>query len=295
MKSFTSFVAQTKRQNMVHLQQMKPLEFLKWAKSVKSNFHGKLSNVPISLKVDGLGFRYGKSMDGTPFVESSRSGPISKLGSFSEYTRSKTSDPVSIQRSAHYDDILELFLKSNFIRSLPRNSKVICEVLYNPMAELVDTGLKFVSITYDKKYLGKTMTIVIFDVVSADTGLSSPDAKRIIQDQLHYSNDNVKIVTPELNPISLDISANLMGIDLLDGKAEYVLQSRKQIDKELKNRIIQSLDVMKSDIADYILTHKDLDWKILGDEMEGVVLDLNGQKVKITTDKFKEQKRAERK
>ena len=280
---------------MVHLQQMKPLEFLQWARSVKSNFHGKLSNVPISLKVDGLGFRYGKDALGKPFVESSRSGPVSKLGSFTEYTKAKTDDAISLERSKHYDDILELFLKSNFIKALPNNTKVICEVLYNPMAELTDSGIKFVTINYDKSKLGKIMTVVVFGVVESSSGMPIDDVERILNSQLNCSNDHVKILRPNLGTLDLDISTSLSGLDLLDRNTEEILQSRKAIDKSLKAKVIAALDQMKEEIADYIINHRDLNWGILGGEMEGVVVTIADRQVKVTTDKFKEQKRAERK
>lgn len=58
MKSFRDYiqeVVQTQRQGIIHFYDMKPVEFIAWAKNLKSEFNGILKNIKVTSKLDGLG------------------------------------------------------------------------------------------------------------------------------------------------------------------------------------------------------------------------------------------------
>jgi len=169
------------RQNMLHLQKMKDEAFIDFIRKIKVEMNGRLENVNVSLKVDGAGARFGKDINGRPFFEGSRTGPIFEPKSFSAHAINKQSAPDIILRASHYDDIFDIVTKSSFIKTLPNNSKVICELFYNPIGEVSDEGIKFVSIKYDKSKLGKIMTIVPFKVIVANTGQEHSQSSEIIK------------------------------------------------------------------------------------------------------------------
>lgn len=111
-------VVESRRQNMVHFQDMKPLEFIEFVRGIKSAMKGKLQNIKTVMKVDGLGARFGRDPEGRIFFEGSRTGPIFDDNAFSRHAISKGSAPEIVARAAHYDDLLQVFKKGAFMLSL---------------------------------------------------------------------------------------------------------------------------------------------------------------------------------
>lgn len=296
MKTFQQYIAEsveaTKRTGMLHLNKMKDLEFIDWVRSIQSQFKGKLENIKVSLKVDGGGYRMGLDKSGRPFVEGSRTGPIFEPRAFSTHAKNKGGSPEIVARAMHYDDMFEIITKSKFIKTLPKDSKVICEMFYNPMAEVTDAGLKFVSITYDKTKLGSMMTIIPFEVVVASTGHPHPDSEKIIKGLLSQSNDKIKFVDPKLNTSgTIDISGMIDPILSLNSDMIAALSSRKKVDADTKAAAKATVQAVKDQVSRYILDHPAIVGKdMLGPEMEGLVLDIDGRIVKVTTDAFKASK-----
>ena len=296
MKSFKQYLKEeavaTKRQNMLHLQKMKDEEFIEFVRSVKNEMNGKLADVKVSLKVDGAGARFGKDSDGRIFFEGSRTGPIYEPKAFSTHAKSKGYEGEMLARAGHYDDIYDIVTKSDFAKSLPNNTKVVCELFYNPMGEMDDDGIKFVTVKYDKKKLGKVMTIVPFSVVVASTGQKHAYSSEIIKSLYKQSTDDIKFIDPNLTTSGqIDISAFVDPVLSLNQHSLNVLKSRKADDKLAKENIKRLIQNVKDSLADYILKHENiLDKFKLGPDIEGLVLNINGQDVKVTTPEFKASK-----
>lgn len=301
MKTFKSYLREeavaTKRQNMLHLQKMKDEEFIEFVRSVKNEMGGKLANVKVSLKVDGAGARFGKDAEGRVFFEGSRTGPIYEPKAFSTHAKSKGYEGEMLMRAGHYDDIFDIVTKSSFIKSLPNNTKVVCELFYNPMGQMDDDGIKFVTVKYDKSKLGKVMTIVPFSILVASTGQKHARSSEIIESLLKQSNSDIKFIDPNLATSGqIDISAFVDPVLSLNQHSLTILKSRKAEDKAAKENIKALIQNVKDSLAEYILKHENiLDKFKLGPDIEGLVLNINGQDVKVTTAEFKASKAKEKK
>lgn len=301
MKSFRKFlleteVTSTRRRGIIHLENMKDINFVKFLQKVSSELDGKLKNIPIKMKVDGLGARFGKDDRGRVFFEGSRTGPVFEPKSFSKYAIGHSKRPEVIQRSFFYDDILDVFQKSSFAKNLPNNTKVVCEVLYNPMAEMVDDGYIFVKTKYDKKKLGSLMTIVPFTVLLADTGEEHPEKDAIIDKLLKSSTNEIKIVDSNLKiEGEIDIQGYIDPIKTFDEETFRVLSSRKKADRGTKIELQNMLARIKVDLSLYLLNNeKIVDRFRLGREFEGIVIHIDGQQYKVTTPEFREKLRKEK-
>lgn len=300
MNDFKSYlletqVLQTKRTNMIHFQDMKPLEFIQFMKEIRTTMDGKLHNLKTVMKIDGLGARFGKSEDGRIFFEGSRTGPVFDDKSFSNYARAKGSKGEIIARAEHYDDILQVFKTAGFMKVVPPDRKVICEVFYNPMAEESETGVTFVTIEYDKKALGSLMSIMPYQVVVASTGETARDEASIIKALYNQSTAEIRIIDPQLSMGLVDINTFIDPITALGPKSIEALGSRKAEDKPLKDNVIQVVNKVKDALAEYLLDHPEIVGKFrLGPNIEGIVLHIHGKTYKITTPEFKDAIRAKR-
>ena len=283
-------VVATTREGIIHLQKMDDAEFVQFIQSIKNEMDGKLKNLSVSLKVDGAGARFGKDANGRPFFEGSRTGPIFEPKAFSSHAKSKgTSDAVQLTRAAHYDDIFGIVTSSSFVKSLPNDTKVIVELFYNPMGEVTKDGIKFVTLSYDKNKLGKIMTIVPFRVIRASDGSKHPNEKEILKKLFDQSNDNVRFIDPSLSvKNTIDISGKIDPILSLNKESLLVLKSRKTADKDAKSDLKNIIQTVKDEVAKYILDHQDIVDKFkLGPEIEGLVLNIDGRMVKVTTQEFR--------
>lgn len=286
-------VAANRRQGITHFQQMKPEEFVLWMRSVKQETDGVLKNIKAVMKIDGLGARFGKDANGRPFFEGSRTGPVFDSGAFGAYARSKTDDVEVIGRAVHYDNMLEIFKTAPFMQAIPNDTKVICEIFYNPMSkEHPSGGVIFVHVAYDKNKLGSEMSIMPYTVVVASTGQEHPDKKNILDTLYSKSSARIKIIDPNLKFNTIDVSMFTEPATLIDDESLSVLKSRKPADRVIKQNLLNLIQKLKDDLADYLLKHPGIEGKFkLGPDIEGVVLHLpqsTGTGVfKITTPEFK--------
>lgn len=280
-------IAASKRKGMIHLEKAKPSEFLELVREIASKHKGVLKDVKVSLKVDGAGIRFGKDAMGRFFFETSRSGPIQQSKAFTTFAANKGGDVV---RAAHYDDMYEAIKSSNLWKDLPKDSKVIAEIMYNPMAEFIGDKVKFVSVNYDKSKLGSLMTIIPFEVVSASSGISFGGDK-IIEDLIKKSTSEIKVVSPNIGNLNLNIDTIINPIHMLSQDVDDVLASRKAIDKDKKLFYTTMIQDVKNQLARYILDHPIEGKDMFGDEIEGLVLDLGGKQFKVTTQDFKDSKK----
>lgn len=293
MKTFKAFVAEevasSKRKSMVHFEDLKDLDFVKFVTKIHSEMSGKLKDVFIQLKVDGTGARFGKDKTGRAFFESSHSGPIFNAKEFSKFAISRQSSDDTILRARHFDDMFDVITQSSLIKKLPNDTKISCEILYYPMADLTDQGIVFTHIAYDVSKVGSLMTIIPFNVTIASSGLPHPDSDNLIKQLISQSTNEIKIIDPVLSiKGDIDLTAFIDPILSLNQRALDVLNSRKNADKEAKDNYKQIIKTVKQDIANYILNHQNIVGKyIIGDTIEGLVLEINGQLVKITTPHFR--------
>jgi hypothetical protein len=254
---------------------------------------GVLKDIPISLKVDGLGFRIGKNKDGKVFVEGSRTGPIFEPKAFSTYTKARGAKDEIVIRAQHYDDMFDIFKSADFLTAIPNDVKLICEIFYNPMATEDDTGITFVTVKYDKTKLGSLMTIFPISFVVASTGEQLPkDQQESIKKNLFkFSNDKIKFADVSMKIGSLDINATIDPLVNFDDSHIEILKSRKAADKIQKENLLAIINKVKEDLATLIL-NADIDGKDkFGKEIEGIVLAINGKSLKVTTKEFKDSKR----
>jgi hypothetical protein len=295
----TEDVATSRRQGITHLREMKPDQFIQWMKTVKTDLNGVLKNIKAVMKIDGLGARFGKDASGKPFFEGSRTGPVFDSGAFSAYARSKTDDVEMIARAVHYDNMLEIFKNSDFMKVIPANTKIVCEVFYNPMAKESELGITFVTVQYDKKKLGSLMTIMPYSVLSADTGHTHPNQAEILKDLYSKSTDKIKIINPNLKFTEIDVTAFANAVSSIPDNALTILASRKQVDKPAKQNLLNLIQKIKDDLSEYLLHHPGIEGKFkLGPEIEGVVLHLPSKDgiapYKITTSEFQKAHKAQK-
>ncbi len=283
-------VQATTRQGIPHLQKMGDLEFIQFARNIKDKLKGRLNDINMSLKIDGLGARFGKDANGRPFFESSRSGPIFTGGVFSKHAQSKGFTGVKLERAKQYDDLFDAITNSNFIAKLPNDTKVVCEILYNPMAEITDAGLKFVTVNYDRKALGSLMSIVPFHAEVASTGQDHPKSDAIVSFLMKQSTPEVKFIDPSLQQSGeIDVNAIIDPVLSLNDTTLAILSSRLKVDKTEKDRVKAVIQAVKDEMANFIINHPSVIGKDkLGKDIEGLVVKPGqSQPFKVTTPDFK--------
>lgn len=296
-KPVTEEVAASPRQGIEHLSKMNDIQFIEFAKSIQKDLKGKIDTIPVTLKVDGLGARFGKDVNGTPFFESSSSGPIFKPGSFSAFAQGAGHDGERLARAQHYDELFDLITGSEFIKKLPNDTKVFCEIMYNPMAEQTERGLKFVTVSYDKKLLGNKVSIVPHYVQKASDNSQHPQSEKIKEWLLTQSTPDIKFIDDRLNyEEALDVSGTIDPVLSLNDQSIAVLQSRKAADKEEKAKIKAAIQAVKTALADQILNNPKLvDKYKLGQDIEGIILHRpDAPRLKITTGDFQQSKQGEK-
>jgi hypothetical protein len=280
------------RKSVQHLQKMNDVEFIDLIKKIKNEMKGYLNNVKMTLKIDGLGARFGKDRTGRPFFESSQSGPIFTGQMFSQFAKSQGFTGEKLTRAKHYDDIYNLVMHSNFIKQLPNDTKVACEILYNPMAEITDNGLKFVTISYNRSVLGKLMSIVPLYVEVASTGEPHPQNDEIKSSLINIKEENgIKFIDNRLAYTgTINVNTIINPILSLNDRSMEVLASRKKVDLEEKMQVKALIQTVKDELANYIITHRDISGKNrLGPDIEGLILYRDNQEpIKITTPAFKQ-------
>ena len=283
-------VAPSPRVGLAHLQKMNDIDFVNFVREVKTKLKGKLNDVQLNLKVDGLGARFGKDSNGKPVFESSHSGPIFQGGMFSRHAESKGFTGEKLERARHYDSIFHAIVNSQYVEELPLDTKVECEILYNPLAEVTETGLKFVTVSYDKRALGKLMSIVPFRANIASTGDPHPDSDAIMKMLMRHSTSTIKFIDRRLTQNGeIDINTIIDPIMSINDQSLAILTSRKAADKEEKLQLKAFLQTVKDEMAHFIITHPNILGKdMLGKDVEGIVIrPKNGVPFKVTTPEFK--------
>lgn len=268
-------LSETPRKNIPHFIDMKPVDFYELCCYI--NRHGCYPRIDASLKVDGFSFRFGKDFRGLFFVETGRSGYIYDGMDFIDYTKSKQHTREQLVRAYAYKNLFDL-LEHNFSRYISPNTKIVCEILLNSLAEETEDALKFVHIPYEKQYLGKIMTICIIDVIS-------PNGYKPILPLLHLNSEDIRIHTTKFASVVLAADIPFYGeIDPM------IMLSRKKIDKPKKMEYNTILGSLKENMAQYLYSFFDSNQNsnFLGKTKEGFILNIGGfGTYKITSPEFR--------
>lgn len=270
--------------------EMKDLDFIELCKEIAEN-GGTLDNVPVNLKIDGAGIRFGKDENGRPFMMTSKvTTPIyaDNATFFTDFERKQGRGEEFMRRAQNYDDAVALITQSNFIQSLPDDTIVQAEMLYNPMAQNVDGQLKFVNIPYDPKKLGRQMTLVPFMVKQFSTGETRPDQDKVIKKLIAGSDKNVKIITNNLEQKGINVSKIIDPVVNLDPNLLSALQTKGK-NNPAKDQAKEILDKARQELSAAIIDSPKLKGKdMLGSNMEGIVINMpSGRLVKVTSQQMK--------
>jgi hypothetical protein len=285
-------VVQSKRKGIVHFEQLKDLEFLDFLDEIKdSSNRFVLKNIPITLKVDGFGCRFGRDSSDRPFFETSRSGPKYDSGEFYKFNVNKgITDPVVLGRAKEFDklqtEIISLINRidpSNFLH----DAKVHVEALYLPFAEeQADGRLKFVGIAYDALPPGIKLVMVPLFVEKSSTGEPHPFSNKIIKKLLALKKvGNAMFVSNELTQVAdIDVTGYLPPLSNLDELRSMLMSGKRALKATAKEILVP----FKQAVADAIIADPNILGKdILGKEYEGIVLQSKNGFIKITSQEQK--------
>jgi hypothetical protein len=278
------------RKGMPHLRDLKPIDLLDLIDEIHDgNGSFKLQNIPLNVKVDGFGGRFGKNSEGKPFMGTSRTEPRYQA-SFVDYHQKKgTQDPDILGRAKLFDDLfgemmnavklVDSKLGSKFLV----NKQVTCEVLFLPFATETPEGkLKFVGIQYDKLPEGVQLALVPFAVVDADSGNDIDNASEVIKKLTGLGRQgSVMFIDNSLTQNdALDVTAIVPPLENIE-QIKSLLSSGKLAQKREAKELLApvALALEKAIINDPNIVGKDM----LGKDYEGIVLNTRLGPVKITS------------
>ena len=264
--------------------EMKDADFINFCKEIAQD-GGNFAGVPINLKVDGAGIRFGRTQNGEPFFMTSRvETPMTKdnIGDFEKYGRSQGQSDEQLARTQNYDKALSTIVNADFMKDIPADTIVQAEMLFNPMAQQDSGGYKFVNIPYDPKKLGKVMTLVPISVKQYSTGEQSPDAAKIKEALIKDSTPNIKMVNNTLSHKGIDVSKIVNPIVKNDNALLNAVSQRGDSPDKQKAKAILSTarQALSKAIINSPIPGKDQ----LGDMIEGLVINMpSGTLAKVTS------------
>jgi hypothetical protein len=285
------------RKNMPHLKDLKPLDFLDLLDELHDgNGNFKLQNIPLNVKVDGFGGRFGKNAEGKPFMGTSNTEPRYKAG-FVDYHKQKgTTDPEVLARSQLFDDLFNQMMSaiklvdSKLGADFLNDKQVTCEVLFLPFATTTPEGkLKFVGIAYDELPKGVQLALVPFRVVQASTGEEIPEAQEIVKQLTSLGQQgSVMFIDNSLTQNeALDVTAIVPPLENIDEFKSVMSDAGTKRDRasvELRKSVALALDPIKVALEKAIINDPNIIGKnILGKDYEGIVINSRLGPIKITS------------
>ena len=278
------------RKGMPHLRDLKPIDLLDLIDEIHDgNGSFKLQNIPLNVKVDGFGGRFGKNNEGKPFMGTSRTEPRYEPGFMAYHQKKGTQDPDILGRAKLFDDLfgemmnaiklVDSKLGSKFLV----NKQVTCEVLFLPFATETPEGkLKFVGIQYDKLPDGVQLALVPFAVVDADSGNDIPNSSEVIKKLTGLGRQgSVMFIDNSLTQNdALDVTAIVPPLENIE-QIKSLLSSGKLAQKREAKELLApvALALEKAIINDPNIVGKDM----LGKDYEGIVLNTRLGPVKVTS------------
>ena len=278
------------RKGMPHLRELKPADLLDLIDEIHDgNGQFKLQNIPLNVKVDGFGGRFGKNADGKPFMGTSRTEPRYEPGFVAYHQQKGTTDPEVLGRAQLFDQLFEEMMNavklvdSKLGPDFLVNKQVTCEVLYLPFATETPEGrLKFVGIHYDKLPEGVKLALVPFRVTDASTGEDLPDSNQIVKDLTSAGQmGSVMFINNSLTQNeALDVTALVPPVENIE-QIKSMLASGKLAQKREAKELLApvALALEKAIINDPNIIGKDM----LGKDYEGIVINSRLGPIKVTS------------
>ena len=278
------------RKGMPHLHDLKPADLLDLLDEIHDgNGKFKLQNIPLNVKVDGFGGRFGKNADGKPFMGTSRTEPRYEPGFVAYHQKKGTTDPEILGRAQLFDDLFKEMMNavklvdSTLGAEFLVNKQVTCEVLYLPFATETPEGkLKFVGIHYDKLPTGVKLALVPFRVTDATTGDDLPDTTQIVKELTSAGRmGSVMFIDNSLTQNeALDVTALVPPVENIEQLkamlASNKLEARRQVKAALEP---VALALERAIINDPNIIGKDM----LGQDYEGIVINSRLGPIKVTS------------
>ena len=278
------------RKGMPHLKDLKSADFLDLLDELhQGNGQFKLKNIPLNVKVDGFGGRFGKNAEGKPFMGTSRTEPRYKAGFLDYHKQKGTQDPEILGRAQLFDNLFEEMMNavklvdSKLGPDFLVNKQVTCEVLFLPFATETDEGkLKFVGIHYDQLPEGVQLALVPFRVVEGDTGEDLPNSAEFIKELTGLGKQgSVMFIDNSLTQNeALDVTAIVPPLENIE-QFKAMLASRKRDQAAEVKAALEpvKLALEKAIIEDPNIVGKDL----LGKDYEGIVINSRMGPIKVTS------------
>ena len=278
------------RKGMPHLHDLKSADFLDLLDELHDgNGNFKLQNIPLNVKVDGFGGRFGKNAEGKPFMGTSRTEPRYQAGFVDYHQKKGTTDPDILGRAKLFDDLFYQMMNAvklvdgklgpNFLV----NKQITCEVLYIPFATETPEGkLKFVGIQYDKLPEGVQLALVPFRVVDADSGEDLPDSQSYIKKLLSVGKaGTVMFIDNSLTQNdALDVTAIVPPLENIEQFKAMLASKKRDQAAEVKSALEPvKVALEKAIIEDPNIIGKDM----LGKDYEGIVINSRLGPIKVTS------------
>jgi len=284
------------RKGMPHLHDLKAPDFLDLLDEIHDgNGRFKLQNIPLNVKVDGFGGRFGKNAEGKPFMGTSRTEPRYEPGFVKYHQQKGTTDPEILGRAQMFDDLFNEMMKaiklvdSKLGPDFLVNKQVTCEVLFLPFATETPEGrLKFVGIHYDKLPPNVQLALVPFHAVEADTGEPVEDPKFIDQLLSVGQAGSVMFINNRLTQNEgLDVTEIINVLDNLDELKQIVSDTQGKRDRAslaLKKEVEEKLQPIKEKLEQAIINDPNIIGKdMLGKDYEGIVINSRLGPIKVTS------------
>ena len=285
------------RKGMPHLRDLKASDFLDLLDEISDgNGQFKLQNIPLNVKVDGFGGRFGKNADGKPFMGTSRTEPRYEAGFVSYHRQKGTTDPEVLGRAQLFDQLFNEMMNavqlvdSKLGPDFLVNKQVTCEVLYLPFATETPEGkLKFVGIHYDKLPEGIQLALVPFRVVDSTTGEDLEESNEFIKELLSVgSSGSVMFIDNSLTQKEgLDVTELINPLDNIEELKQIVNDTagkRDRVSQQLKREVEEKLQPIKLSLEKAIINDPNIIGKdILGQDYEGIVINSRLGPIKVTS------------
>jgi hypothetical protein len=281
------------RKGMPHLHDLKPIDFLDLLDEIHDgNGNFKLENIPLNVKVDGFGGRFGKDAQGRPFMATSRTEPRYQAGFVKYHQEKGTTDPEILGRAQLFDQLFNEMMSavklvdSKLGPDFLVNKQVTCEVLYLPFATETPEGkLKFVGIAYDKLPEGVQLALVPFRVVDAATGEDLPNSNEFIKELLSVGrNGSVMFIDNNLTQKEgLDVTAIVPPLENIE-QLRALLADKSAGSLQRKRDVAAALEPFKVALEKAIIEDPNIVGKdILGQDYEGIVINSRLGPIKVTS------------
>ena len=285
------------RKNMPHLKDLKPIDFLDLLDELdQGDGKFKLKNIPLNVKVDGFGGRFGKNSEGKPFMATSRTEPRYQAGFVDYHQKKGTTDPEILGRAQLFDDLFsEMMAAVEMVDNklgpdFLVNKQVTCEVLYLPFAKETDEGkLKFVGIHYDKLPEGVELALVPFRITDATTGEDIPDSNEAVKALTGVGRQgSVMFIDNSLTQNDeLDVTEIINVLDNIKKLKQIVSDTAGKKDRaslDLRRQVEEKLQPVKVELEKAIINDPNIIGKdLLGKDYEGIVINSRLGPIKVTS------------